>query len=76
MLENRPDLQDAASMQRKIIGSTPDVMGGTPVFAGTRVPVQTLMDYIEGGESIDDFPEGFPIVKRGQVLAFLKKQTA
>lgn len=46
-------------------------MGGTPVFAGTRVPVQTFIDYLEGGESIDDFLEGFPTVKRKQVIAFL-----
>ena len=51
----------------------PDVMGGTPVFMGTRVPVQTLMDYIQGGESIDDFLEGFPTVKRPQVIAFLEE---
>jgi uncharacterized protein (DUF433 family) len=60
-------------MQKKIISTAPDVMGGTPVFAGTRVPVQTLIDYIEGGESIDDFLEGFPTVKRGQVIAFLEE---
>ena len=60
-------------MRKKIISSTPDVMSGTAVFAGTRVPVQTLMDYIEGGESIDDFLEGFPTVKRAQVIAFLEE---
>ena len=60
-------------MPMKIIDSAPDVMGGTPVFAGTRVPVQTLIDYIEGGESIDDFLEGFPTVKREQVIAFLEE---
>ena len=60
-------------MRKKIISSTPDVMGGAAVFAGTRVPVQTLMDYIEGGESIDDFLEGFPTVKRAQVIAFLEE---
>ena len=48
-------------------------MGGTPVFAGTRVPVQTLLDYLEGGETIDDFLEGFPTVRREQVIAFLEK---
>jgi uncharacterized protein (DUF433 family) len=48
-------------------------MGGTPVFAGTRVPVQTLLDYLEAGESIDDFLEGFPSVSREQVVAFLKE---
>ena len=47
-------------------------MGGTLVFVGTRVPVQTLIDYLEAGESIDDFLEGFPTVKREQVVAFLK----
>lgn len=51
----------------------PDVMGGTPVFAGTRVPVQTLIDYLEGGDTIDDFLEGFPSVRREQVVAFLEE---
>ena len=48
-------------------------MGGTPVFAGTRVPVQTLFDYLENGESIDEFLDGFPTVKRAQVIAFLEE---
>ena len=51
-------------------------MGGTPVFAGTRVPVQTLLDYLEGGETIDDFLEGFPTVRREQVIAFLEEAKA
>jgi len=50
----------------------PDIMGGTPVFTGTRVPVQNLVDYLEGGESIDDFLEGFPTVKREQVIGFIE----
>jgi len=49
-----------------------DVLGGTPVFAGTRVPVQTLLDYLEAGDSIDDFLNGFPSVTREQVIAFLE----
>ena len=49
-----------------------DVLGGTAVFAGTRVPVQTLLDYLKGGESIDDFLDGFPSVKREQVVTFLE----
>jgi len=49
-----------------------DVLGGTPVFAGTRVPVQTLLDYLEAGESIDEFLEGFPSVKREQIVSFLE----
>lgn len=51
-------------------------MGGTPVFAGTRVPVQTLLDYLEAGETIDDFLTGFPTVKREQVIAFLEEAKA
>ena len=50
-------------------------MGGTAVFAGTRVPVQTLLDYLEAGESIDDFLEGFPSVSRQQVVSFLEQAT-
>jgi uncharacterized protein (DUF433 family) len=48
-------------------------MGGTPVFAGTRVPVQTLLDCLEAGESIDDFLAGFPSVSRAQVISFLEQ---
>lgn len=62
-------------MKRRLISSDPDVMGGTPCFAGTRVPVQTLLDYLEAGDSIDDFLEGFPTVKREQVVAFLETAT-
>ena len=51
-------------------------MGGTPVFVGTRVPVQTLLDYIEGGDTIDDFLQGFPSVSREKVIAFLEKATS
>jgi len=48
-------------------------MGGAPVFCGTRVPVQTLLDYLEAGESIDDFLAGFPSVSREQIVAFLEE---
>jgi len=51
-------------------------MSGTPVFTGTRVPVQTLLDYLKAGESIDNFLEGFPTVKREQVIAFLEAAQA
>lgn len=47
-------------------------MGGTPVFTGTRVPVQNLIDYLEGGESIDEFLVAFPTVNREQVIAFIE----
>ncbi len=56
-----------------IITVSPDIMGGTPVFAGTRVPVQTLLDYLKAGESIDDFLDGFPTVRREQVIGFLEE---
>ena len=48
-------------------------MGGTPVFSGTRVPVQTLLDYLKAGDSIDDFLDGFPTVTREQVLNLLEE---
>jgi uncharacterized protein (DUF433 family) len=60
-------------MKEPIVSRSPDVMGGLPVFHGTRVPVQTLLDYLEGGESIDDFLEGFPSVTREKVIAFLEE---
>ena len=60
-------------MKQSVVSCNPDVMGGTAVFAGTRVPVQTLLDYLEGGESIDDFLEGFPSVTREQVIGFLEE---
>jgi uncharacterized protein (DUF433 family) len=60
-------------MNEPVLSCSPDVMGGTPVFAGTRVPAQTLLDYLEGGESIDDFLAGFPSVTREQVIRFLEE---
>jgi uncharacterized protein (DUF433 family) len=61
------------SMKQSVVSRDPNVMGGTVVFHGTRVPVQTLLDYLEVGESIEDFLEGFPTVTRQQVVAFLKE---
>ena len=60
-------------MKQAVVSRDPEVMGGAPVFPGTRVPVQTLLDYIEAGETIDDFLEGFPSVTRDQVIAFLEE---
>lgn len=57
----------------EIMNSSPDVMGGTPVFAGTRVPIQTLLDYLKAGESIYDFLEGFPTVTKEQVIGLLEE---
>ncbi len=55
-----------------VIHSDPEIMGGTPVFVGTRVPLQNLVDYLEGGESIEDFLDAFPTVKREQVIAVIE----
>lgn len=55
-----------------VIHSDPDILGGTPVFVGTRVPGQSLLDHLEAGDSIDDFLEGFPSVRREQVIAVLE----
>lgn len=61
------------TMLETVVSSSPDIMGGTPVFPGTRVPVQTLLDYIEAGDTIDDFLRGFPTVTRQHVVAFLER---
>ena len=55
-----------------VVHSDPEVLGGTPVFAGTRVPLQSLFDYLEGGETLDEFLHQFPTVKREQALAALE----
>lgn len=62
MLENSP-----------VVSKSLETMGGTPVFAGTRVPIQTLLDYLKAGESIDDFLDGFPTVSKEQVIALLEE---
>jgi uncharacterized protein (DUF433 family) len=59
-------------MSNGLITTSPEIMGGTPVFAGTRVPVQTLFEYVEAGETIDDILDGFPTVTREQVVAVLE----
>ena len=58
-------------MQSRVVTVSPEIMGGTPVFAGTRVPVQTFIEHLKAGDSIDSFLEGFPSVSRGQVLTLL-----
>ncbi|WRH67411.1 MAG: DUF433 domain-containing protein [Planktothrix sp. GU0601_MAG3] len=55
-----------------VISISTEIMGGTPVFVGTRVPIQTLFDYLEAGESINDFLDGFPTVSREQIIALLE----
>ena len=58
--------------ENQFIQSSPDVLNGAPVFAGTRVPVQTLIDYLAGGSRVDDFLSDFPTVQREQALGALK----
>ncbi len=59
------------STRPKVVHSDPETLGGTPVFVGTRVPVQSLFDYLEGGETLDEFLRQFPSVTREQALAAL-----
>ncbi len=56
-----------------VIKIDPEIMSGEPCFTGTRVPIQNLIDYLEGGDSIEDFLDGFPSVSREQVIAFLEE---
>ena len=71
MPENRP----VALADGRVVHSDPEILGGTPVFVGTRVPVQTLVDYLEGGYSVDEFLDNFPSVRREQINAFLDQAT-
>jgi uncharacterized protein (DUF433 family) len=56
----------------ELVTISPDVMSGTPVFFGTRVPIQSLFDFLKNGDSIDQFLDACPTVKREQVIAFLE----
>ena len=59
-------------MNKKPISIDPEVLGGTAVFAGTRVPIQALFDYLEGGETLDEFLDDFPTVSKKQAMQVLK----
>ncbi|HEY0734531.1 MAG TPA: DUF433 domain-containing protein [Herpetosiphonaceae bacterium] len=56
----------------QLIVSSPEILGGTPVFAGTRVPIKNLIDYLEAGDSLDQFLEDFPSVVREQAIQVLR----
>jgi uncharacterized protein (DUF433 family) len=60
-------------VEAQIVTRSPDVMSGAPVFAGTRVPVQTIIDYLAGGHPLDDFLDDFPTVRREQALELLRR---
>jgi uncharacterized protein (DUF433 family) len=64
-------LENNRRVQVDVVSRRSDVMSGTPVFAGTRVPVQNLIDYLEGGETLDQFLDDFPSVRREQAIRFL-----
>ena len=59
-----------------VVTQHPDILGGEPVFAGTRVPAKSLFDHLEAGDSIEQFLEGFPSVEREQVIALLEDSKA
>ena len=58
---------------KQIVHSDPEILGGTPVFVGTRVPVQALLDFLEGGDTIEEFLDNYPGVTREQAIAFLEE---
>jgi len=60
---------------RTIVHSDPQIHSGTPVFVGTRVPARTLLDYLEGGDTLEEFLDNYPSVSREQVMAFLDSPT-
>jgi uncharacterized protein (DUF433 family) len=60
-------------IEAQIISRSPDIMSGTPVFAGTRVPIQTIIDYLAGGHPLDEFLDDFPTVRREQALELLQR---
>jgi uncharacterized protein (DUF433 family) len=60
-------------VETQVISRSPDVMSGTPVFSGTRVPVQTIIDYLSGGHPLEEFLDDFPTVSREQALELLAR---
>ena len=60
------------STQDRVIHTDPEILGGTPVFVGTRVPLRNLIDYLERGHSLDEFLDAFPSVSRAQAIAALE----
>ena len=64
-------MQGESAMADKLIDKKPDILGGTPVFSGTRVPVRILMEHLEAGDRLDEFLEDYPTVTRDQAIAVL-----
>ena len=61
--------------RQTVFHSNPEIMGGTPVFVGTRVPIKNLMDYLEGGHTLEEFLDDFPSVSKKQAIAVLDEAT-
>jgi uncharacterized protein (DUF433 family) len=70
-----PDTRPTALPDGRVVHSDPEIMGGTPVFVGTRVPVQILVDHLVSGSTVDEFLDDFPSVRREQVNAFMEQAT-
>jgi len=60
-------------MKYKSVNIDPEILGGTPVFMGTRVPIQTFFDYLEGGDTVEEFLDDFPTVAKAQAIELLEK---
>lgn len=60
-------------VQRSVVHSDPEILGGTPVFVGTRVPIKSLLDYLEAGRPLDEFLDDFPSVSRDKAVAALEE---
>jgi uncharacterized protein (DUF433 family) len=63
----------STEVETQIISKSPNILSGTPVFAGTRVPVQTIIDYVAGGHSLEEFLDDFPTGRRDQALQLLQQ---
>ena len=70
-----PDVRPTALPDGSVVHSDPEILGGVPVLVGTRVPVQILIDHIQGGATLDEFLEDFPSVRRSQAVQFLDQAT-
>jgi uncharacterized protein (DUF433 family) len=63
----------STEVETQLISRSANILSGTPVFAGTRVPVQTIIDYVAGGHSLDEFLDDFPTVRRERALELLRQ---
>ncbi|MGO9603813.1 MAG: DUF433 domain-containing protein [Candidatus Binataceae bacterium] len=69
-------MKESIASQNPIVRSDPEILGGTPVFVGTPVPLRNLIDYLAGGHSVDEFLDDFPTVSRDQTIGYLTRQSS